>query len=407
MRLKTGKDEIVYLLTKVVARYEAGTGQGIKLNTNRKNYEALARLLSEISNRLPETSDVLEHEIYLPDENALADAYPHRKYDITGGQVKDAINGIVNKPRPFLVDACYIFLYGVGRKGFAKKPTDENLVDEPVNANVEASQLINITTDPVPAKATNKQKKYWMATFAISALAFAILIIYGAIQNNKQKKLLHDLSIVPYQPTSAEIDSLEGIWLCYTGSPQARTYDTNRYHKIISNIADVKYKGGYFTFIRYGSHFEHVGYMQYESPGLVSIHSHVMNNKDKIESPKLSLMQLNEGKSLISVISASWNFDEGYKNQIIGIREVFIKQGSGGQIEEIINTPQNAACNCKIIKWHKTGGDVKTFYLKNELLDTLHNEQLKVLLDEKSILPKEPGDWHRLLMDSAMVAKPF
>lgn len=36
-------------------------------------------------------------------------------------------------------------------------------------------------------------------------------------------------------------------------------------------------------------------------------------------------MRLDEGKPYKDIISASWNFDQGNKNQIIGIRELFIK----------------------------------------------------------------------------------
>ncbi len=389
MKLKTGKDEIVYLLTKVALKYEAETGQGIRRNTNRRNYEELARMLSVISNRFPDTSETLSHNHYPPDENNAAAVYPFRKYDITGGQVKDAINGIVSNPRPFLVDACYIYLYGLGRKGFAQKPVDAALLGEPATG-----EMPNI--DVVPAKnyilSLSKKIKAYRA---VVILLCAILLVGGIIwakEHSKEHQLISDLSILPYQPSSAEIDSLEGIWLCYTGSPQARTYDAGRFHKIVSNIMDVKYQDGYFKFIRYGSNFEHVGYMQFEAPWLVSIHSHVANTRDSIESPKLSLMRLDEGKRYVYVISASWNFDQGKKNRIIGIRELFIKQGKRGQIEEIINTPQNAACSCKIIKWNRPGNGVRLFYLKNELLDTVGDKMLKSTLDEKSILLAQPSD---------------
>lgn len=389
MRLKTGKDEIVYLLTRVALKYEAETGQDIRRNTNRRNYEDLARMLSLISNDLPVTSETLSHNHYAPDENHAAAVYPFRKYDITGGQVKDAINGIVSNPRPFLVDACYIYLYGQGRKGFAQKPVDGGLLDEP-----SASEITNVDVIPAKSRILSLSKKIKAYRAVVISLC-AILLVGGILwakENSKQHQLISDLSILPYHPSSAEIDSLEGIWLCYTGSPQARTYDAGRFHKIVSNIMDVKYQDGYFKFIRYGSNFEHAGYMQFEAPWLVSIHSHVVNARDSIESPKLSLMRLDEGKRYVDVISASWNFDQGKKNRIIGIRELFIKQGNGGGIEEIINTPQNAACSCKIIKWQPPGNAIRFFYLKNELLDTVGDKRLKQTLDEKSILLSQPGD---------------
>jgi len=206
---------------------------------------------------------------------------------------------------------------------------------------------------------------------------------------------------MPYTPTQAEIDSMEGIWLCYTGSPQARISDNNRYHMVVSNILDVKYKNGYFTFNRYGASFDHVGFMQFEAPWLVSIRSSVKNDKDSIESPRHSLMRLNAPGPYLPVISASWNFDIGPRNQIIGIREVYEKQGRGGQVEEVINTLENASCRCKIIKWYKGTTKVKSFYLRNELLDSVPNERLKKLLDENSILLREPQQGLLIERDSS------
>ena len=63
MKLKTGKEEIVYLLSKAIGKYEAETGQPVIRNSNRKNYEGMARKLSEISNRLPETAAALQHDV--------------------------------------------------------------------------------------------------------------------------------------------------------------------------------------------------------------------------------------------------------------------------------------------------------------------------------------------------------
>ena len=52
MPVRTRKEEIVYLLTKVIEKYESQTGQRIVRNSNRKNYEEIARTLSAISNEL-------------------------------------------------------------------------------------------------------------------------------------------------------------------------------------------------------------------------------------------------------------------------------------------------------------------------------------------------------------------
>ncbi len=167
----------------------------------------------------------------------------------------------------------------------------------------------------------------------------------------------------------------------------------------VSNLVDVHYKDGYFIFDRYGASFDHVGYMQFESPGIVSVYSRIKNNSNNTESPRHSLLNLFSGKKYLSAISASWNFDIGDKNKIIGIREVYIKLGKGGKIEEVINDVENASCQCKVIRWHQSNNQVKTFYLKNQLLDSLHIDELKSLIDEKSILPGTPQD--KLVLDSS------
>ena len=38
LNIKTGKEEIIYLLTKAIEKFKAETGQAIIQNTNRKNY---------------------------------------------------------------------------------------------------------------------------------------------------------------------------------------------------------------------------------------------------------------------------------------------------------------------------------------------------------------------------------
>lgn len=397
MQVKTGKEEIVSLLTKVIEKFESETGQRIVRNSNRKNYEELAKTLSEISNRLPQTAEELGHDPYPADHNPKNLDYPFRKYDITGNQIKDAyFNRIVANPRSFLVDACYIYLYGVGRKGFEANPADPDL-------------MISEQTDPDPGPAVSParivskgipKRIFWGVAGGLTLLLAFVMYQWTSARKNWDS-IRKDMQILPYQPTQAEIDSLEGIWLCYTGSPQARISDNNRYHMVVSNILDVKYKDGYFTFIRYGASFDHVGYMQFEAPWLVSIHSYVKNSRDSIQSPRHSLMRLNAGSPFVSVISASWNFDVGSRNQIIGIREVYEKQGKGGTVEEVINTLENASCRCKIINWRQENGRVKNFQLRNGLLEVLTNDTLKKLLDEKSILLREPQEGLVISRDSS------
>ncbi len=414
MRLRNGKDEIIFLITKVIKKYEKDTGQAVTRNSNRRNYEAVARVLSEISNKLPFTADELHHETYPADTNPKKIDYPNRKYDITGNQIKDAFfNQIVSHPRSFLVDACYIYLYGVGRKGFENNPVDPDLlIDETLpqyndpgawEDEVKAlKQQLAIQEEEMTATLRGNSRSFRKKRNALLAMAITLLALFlltfgiWYASNREWADMRKEMTILPYKPTQPEIDSLTGIWLCYTGSPQARSSDANRYHMVVSNVLDVKYHNGYFTFMRYGASFDHTGYMQFESPWLVSIHSYARNGNN-LESPRHSLMKLNE-KPPLPVISASWNFDIASRNSIIGIREVYIKQGKGGKIEEVINTIENAGCRCKILKWYAEDNTVKFFYLKNELLDSLQDNKLKALIDEKSILERNPGEgliYHR------------
>lgn len=377
MALKSGKDEIEYLLRQVFKKYELETGNKLNLNTNRRNYEDIARMLSAISNELPYTSVELGHSHYPEDRSASKTEYPYLKYDVTGGQIKDAFNGLVAKPRSFLVDACYIYLYGVGRNRFEENILDPNLLADESDEQPSGSQKLFIN------------RKLFLYTILILLLLLGYALFKWTDTANKMSSLRHDLVITPYQPTQAEIDSLEGVWMVYIGSPQARKSDGNRFHKFVRNIVNIKYKDGYFLFNRYGAGFDHYGYMQYESPDVISIHSYLKNIENKIESPRLSLMRLIENKNKIMVISASWNFDAGTNNDIIGIREVYIKQGKGGEIKEVINTVDNHACNCKILLW-SNGKEKKSFYLRNELLDSISDNSLKNLVDENSILLRVP-----------------
>ncbi|MEY2902433.1 MAG: hypothetical protein RLY89_1539, partial [Bacteroidota bacterium] len=128
--LKKGKEEIIYLLNKCIEKFQLETGKDIVQNTNRKNYEGLAITLSEISNQLPFTSEKFGHQSYEADNNNGNTSYPFRKYDITGGQIKDSLLGLVASPRPFLVDTCYIYVYGMGRQAFELSLPDDFLVQK-------------------------------------------------------------------------------------------------------------------------------------------------------------------------------------------------------------------------------------------------------------------------------------
>jgi len=358
-------------------------------------------LLSEISNQLPARWEEFGTEPYTEDISKKPQEYPYRKYDITGGQIKDALNGIVAHPRPFLIEACYIYLFGIGRKSFEKNPIDENLLAKSLEEKKDQEIIIEnnltnyeqqiLTLQHQQKSKSNKLKIVGgiAAIFSISS----ILLCLNLISARKDWQTIKtEMNILPYQPTKFEIDSLEGVWLCYTGSPQARISDPSRYHKVVPNLVSIQYKNGYFTFDRYGASFDHIGYMQFESPGIVSVYSRIKNSSNKTESPRHSLLNLYTSNKYLAAISASWNFDIGEKNKIIGIREVFIKLGRGGNIVEVMNEIENASCNCKVIHWQQPNNQVKTFYLKNELLDSLHLTELKPLIDENSILQNIPQD---------------
>lgn len=411
-KLKSGKEEIVYLLSKVIKKYTEETGQEVVKNTNRKNYESIAIYLSSISNQLPEKSAEWETDQYKVEVNTSSE-YPYRKYDITGGQIKDALNGIVSNPRPFLLDACYVYLFGVGRKGFEKNITDDNLVEN----NIVNQQIDMAAADSYKEELHNKikqlerlnnRKKNKLVFLVVIALFLAQACLYLFFQSKKHENNLEqlkgDMSLLPYTPNQKEIDSLEGIWLCYTGSPQARISDDNRYHKVVPNIVEVVYKDGYFIYNRYGASFNHVGFMQMESPNIVSIYSRIKNSTGAIESPRHSLMDLNKGKDYIAAMSTSWNFDTGEKNRIIGIREIYRKLGKGGSLQEVMNQIENASCQCKILKWTKPDKTVETFYLKNERLETITPNGVQKLINEKSILLNEP-DSSIILYDTALLKK--
>jgi hypothetical protein len=393
--LKRGKEEIIYLLNKCIEKFQLETGKSVIQNTNRKNYEALAIQLSEISNLLPSTNEKFGHAVYEPDPQFNIANYPFRKYDITGGQIKDALMGLVANPRSFLIDTCYIYLYGVGRQAFELNPVDISLVASE-NSESESKDSYSIITENQQlklklaslVKETDKKIFNRLRFYRMIFIPLSVCLLIGGIYFWKKQNesftaldtITKDFNILPYRVKSSEKEHIEGIWLCYTGSPQARPSDPNRYHKVVANLVEIKYKDGYFTYYRYGAGFNHTGY----------VHSRIMNGSNKTEYPRHSLMSLTKNNKFQTSISASWNFDAGNNKRIIGIREVYEKIGKDGRIEEIINTPANASCQCKIIKWYQKNNDVQTFYLKNTILDSAKNVQLSQLIDDNSILLKDP-----------------
>jgi hypothetical protein len=392
-------------LNKSIEKFQLETGKSIVQNTNRKNYEELAITLSEISNQLPETAAELGHIHYEPDPQKGKADFPFRKYDITGGQIKDALMGLVANPRPFLVDTCYIYLYKMGRQAFELNPNDPSLIatEEPNSSSKDSYSIITENQQlklrlAALKKETSQSIFQRLKFYRLIFIPLCVIFLAGAIYfwnlnnatNAKWNSIQEDFNLLPYKVSQSEIDSLEGIWICYTSSPQARLSDPNRFHKVVANLVDIKYKDGYFTYKRFGASFDHIGYIQFESPKILSIHSRILNTDQKNEYPRHSLMSLNKEQTFLSSISASWNFDAGENNRIIGIREVYQKLGKGGRLEEVMNTPANASCQCKIIKWHQPNLPLQSFNLKNMVLDSLKNPTLIKLIDEKSILLKDP-----------------
>jgi hypothetical protein len=403
--LKKGKEEIIYLLNKCIEKFQLETGKSVVQNTNRKNYEELAIRLSEISNQLPNTHELYGHMQHEPDPQTYKANYPFRKYDITGGQIKDALMGLVANPRSFLIDTCYIYLYDMGRQAFERNPADPFLIattqhEGPVKDSysiITENQQLKIKVAALVKETDHKittRLRFYRLLFI--PLCICLLFAGAYFWNKGNESSLHletlskDFNIMPYRVNATEKENIEGIWLCYTGSPQARPSDPNRYHKVVANLVEIKYKDGYFTYYRYGAGFNHTGYVQFESPNILSIHSRIMNGSNKTEYPRHSLMNLTKNNKYQTSISASWNFDAGNNKRIIGIREVYEKIGKDGRLEEIINTPANASCQCKIIKWYQKNNTVQTIYLKNTILDSTKNVQLYQLIDEKSILLKDP-----------------
>ena len=158
------------------------------------------------------------------------------------------------------------------------------------------------------------------------------------------------------------------------------------------NIAEFKESNGYFTYKRYGASFNHILFAQFENPNTISIHSRLVTLDQKVLSPRHSLLELDSNKAYLNVISASWNFDVGNKNKVIGIREVYKKIGEGGELDEILNSVENAECKCKIIRWRQQDGSFQEFKLKNILLDSLTPPVWRPLINEKSILVKDLED---------------
>ena len=71
-------------------------------------------------------------------------------------------------------------------------------------------------------------------------------------------------------------------------------------------------------------------------------------------------------------------------------------------IEEVINEIENASCQCKIIRWQQANNQVQTFYLKNQILDSLPLNDIKPLINENSIILGIPQEGLIISKDSTL-----
>ena len=362
----SNKEDLIDLIERVIEKYEKETGDIVIKNTNRENYVKLAKVLSDISNQLPYTSSDLLHEEYEIDVQANLN-YPNRKYDITGGQLKDAYFGIVSKPRQYLIDACLIYLTG---KGAGAIRENQLVVTSLSRSLLQRNLLLN-------PKALIIFLISWFSILLI--LGISIYYLNGRIKTE-----------VDYQPSASEIKALSGIWLYYTGAPQARSNEPGRFRQFVNNVVEVRYNEGRFEFVRHGANINHYGYMIYNSPTVVSIHSYVKRKKNgEVLSPSHSLARLDSLNRSMLALSATWSFESDDRDDIIAIRNVYKKISDDGKLLEIKNTQENAACKCKIMEW-RLGNNTKQYKLQYQHLDEHEDEELKRNLNEESILLLKP-----------------
>ncbi|RZL08405.1 MAG: FAD-dependent oxidoreductase [Hymenobacter sp.] len=69
-----GREELQF---STVSNIPANSGNKLNLNTNRRNYEDIAKMLSSISNKLPYTAKDLGHSEYPEDRNSSKTEYPY------------------------------------------------------------------------------------------------------------------------------------------------------------------------------------------------------------------------------------------------------------------------------------------------------------------------------------------
>jgi hypothetical protein len=391
MKTKASHAELEYLFKKVIEKFNDGREKKLTDNTNKRNYEPLVAILNGISSKFKETAAEFKHDDYSTIDKT--------NLQFSAGQFMSAKNHFTQKPDQVIVDASYIYLFKTGQRGFLESPADTAL------ALILKSAKDEIT--PTRAKHKHPLAKFKPISYALGIVVVVLgsFLIYACIELStvgsaaklsrehfaKEKleweTIKKDFSILRYQPSKAEIDSLVGVWFCYTGSPQARTTLPNRYHMGARNVVVIGYQNGYFNFKRYSTNFDQTGYIQYESPGLISIHSHKINDPDSTLWPRHSLMFVNNGKPYHIAVSASWNFDTPPNDFMIGIREVYVKLGTGGKVTEVFNQGNPV----KTVEWITDPHKRVVFNVKLMRIEDM-NVPFTDLLNEKSILLAVPQE---------------
>lgn len=361
MNIKLGRNRIERLMRDLIEKYKTDTGHEFNASQTPSNYAGLANKLTERAKEL--------HEI----DSAM---FPESNYNITATQIRNAYYAQVDNLKDYFYEACNLYLYNKLSKHCISHP-----------------ELLDVKIEEVHATPKNYRKHYYFTLLILLVLLISfIAILFKWLDVNKQYDTIRkDLHILPYIPTQAEVDQVEGVWEVYTGSPQVRLSGDRGYKKTVSNVMEITYKNGYFNFKRAGPAFSQLGYIQFEAPGLISIHSYYNNDTAVAVSPKHSLMRLEPGKQYMNAISASWSFDPKPADDIIiGIREVFTKLGRGGSIQIIRDARENALFpGMGIVHWVHENKKVDTLFQKIQSLDSLPLE-IQKLVDKNSILLKDP-----------------
>ncbi len=402
MRTKASKAEIKKLFERVLLKYNANCPPAEKIKPESKNphnYDRLTKIINKITKDFKTPTASLGHDDYKDEEDG--------RLHFTQDRIARAMSSGVNQPQKAMIDACYIYVFGKGRQGFIESPTDEEMANI-IKANAETEEPKTTGPSRFRRKLFRNAVVYGFVTGGLLVLlltAIGAYIYQCSVSDHLRNSLTReraawdtikrDYGILRYHPSPAEIDSMTGIWICYSSSTQARPGipEAQRYHSCARNFLEVQYhESGYFTFKRYSIGFDQVGYMQFESPGILSISSHKENKPvDSAIWPKRSLMVLDLHKNYHLAISASHNFDTIPHELIIGMREVYQKLGTGGHMYELVND----GSVMKRVVWvrpHKQPIKYKITLTTIEALSATTNLDLTDLLNEKSIILATPRE---------------